>query len=369
VYALSGTLLAVPFDLERLRVLGGPVPIVEGVRRTQSAANNFQAAQFTFSNQGALAYVPGPISASILQAQLALVDRKGLTEPLNLRPAPYVAPRVSPNGRFVVVTTDDVKEAAIWIYDLAGGSASQRLTFGGKNRHPIWSRDSEWVAYQSDRDGDTAIFRQRADGTGAIERITTPARGSSHIPHAWSPVADLILFSVRTGDRYAMWSADVRSGRMERWGQVESRVQAEAVFSPDGRWVAYQSDESGLPEVYIRPATGRGPKYMVPPELQNHHPLWSHDGGELFYIPRQGAQYAIPVTTAPRFSFGRPTMVDRAGRIEGPALNRRNHDLLPDGRFVGVVQSGDRTNVAAVFSQRIHMVLNWFEELKQRVPR
>jgi Tol biopolymer transport system component len=369
VYALSGTLLAVRFDLERLRVLGGPVPIVEGVRRTQSAANSFQAAQFTFSNQGALAYVPGPVAASIMRARLAIVDRNGGTEPLNVPPAPYVAPRVAPNGRFVAVTTDYVKEAAISIYELAGKSAIQRLTFGGKSRYPIWSGDSEWVAYQSDREGDLGIFRQRADGTGAVERVTKAEKGTSHIPHAWSPVSDVILFSVRIGERYALWSVDVRNGRMEQWGQVESGVQGEAEFSPDGKWVAYQSGESGQQEIYVQPATGRGPKYMVPHDLSNHHPLWSRTGGELFYIPRQGAQFAIRVTTSPRFSFGEPMPVERAGRIEGPALNRRNHDVLPDGRFIGVVQTGDRTNIAAVYSTRINVVLNWFDELKQRVPR
>jgi Tol biopolymer transport system component len=370
VYALSGTLLAVPFDLERLRVLGGPVPIVEGVRRTQNAANTFQAAHFTFSQHGALAYVPGPVSASILDAEIALIDRTGSTQPLNVPPSPYVAPRVSPNGRFVAATTDDVNEAAIWIYDLVGTSAIQRLTFTGKNRHPIWSRDSAWVAYQSDREGDAAIFRQRADGTGSIERVTKPEKGTSHIPHAWSPKADVILFSVRAGERYALWSVDVRTARTEHWGGVESGIQAEAVYSPNGAWVAYQSDEGGQPEIYVMPSTGRGPKYMVPRDLQNHHPLWSPDGSELFYIPRQGAQYAIPVTTAPRFSFGKPTTVERAGRIEGPALNRRNHDVMPDGRrFVGVVLTGDRTNIAAVSSTRINVVLNWFEELKDRVPR
>ena len=370
VYALSGTMLAVPFDLERLRVLGGPVTIVEGVRRTQAAVNTYQAAHFTFSNDGTLAYVPGPTSASITRAELALIDRRGDAETLGVPPAPYVAPRVSPNGQFVAVSTDDVREAAIWVYDLRGGSAIQRLTFSGKNRHVIWSRDSTWVAFQSDREGDRGIFRQRADGTGAVERLTKAEKATQHIPHAWSPATDVVLFSVRTGERYALWSVDVKGGRTAPWGQVESGVQAEAVFSPDGKWVAYQSDEIGQPEIYVQPATGAGPKYMVPRDLQNHHPLWSPDGREILYIPRQGAQHAIPVTTAPRFSFGKPVFVERGGRIEGPALNRRNHDLLPDGkRFIGVMQSGDRTNIAAVFSTRINVVLNWFQELNQRVPR
>jgi serine/threonine-protein kinase len=362
-------LLTVPFDVQRLRVLGGPVPIVEGVRRTQSAANTYQAAQYTFSNQGALVYVPGPVSASIMQAELAILDRQGRSQPLGVPPGPYVAPRVSPNGRYVAVTTDDVKEAVVWVYDLSGRSAIQRLTFAGKSRHPIWSRDSEWVAYESERDGEGGIFRQRADGTGAVERVTKADKGTSHIPHAWSPVGDVILFSIRNGERYSAWTVDVRSGRKERWGRLESGIQAEAEFSPDGKWVAYQSDETGLPEIYVQPGTSGGPKYMVPRDLQNHHPLWSRDGRELLYIPRQGAQYAIPVTTSPRFSFGTPTAVERAGRVEGPALNRRNHDLLPDGRFIGVVQAGERINTAATYSTRINIVLNWFEELKQRVPR
>ncbi len=317
VYAVGGTLLAVPFDVDEIRVLGSPVPVIEGVRRTQSAPNAFRAAHFSFSDEGSLAYVPGPTSAAMSQAALVVMDRAGNAKYLNVPAGAYYAPRVSPDGRFLAVATDDQKEESIWVYELAGTSALQRLTFTGRNRHPVWSRDGEFIAYQSNREGDEAIFRQRADGTGEVERLTKPEKGAEHIPHAWSPTQDVLLFTVRSGTRYALWRLNVRERHAVPWGS-ESGIQAEAVFSPDGKWVAYQSDETSLSEIYVQPAAGGGPKYMVPRDLQNHHPLWSPKGNELFYIPRQGVKQAIPVTTAPRFAFGKPVQSSAEGESKAP---------------------------------------------------
>ena len=152
VYALSGVLMAVPFDLARLAVSGGPVPVVEGVRRTAVVATDVSAtAQFSYSANGSLVYLPGP---AILQAgdrDLVVFDGKGGLEPLKLPPGVYSAPRASPDGHAIVFETADDKEAIVWVYDLRGASAARRLTFGGKNRAPIWSADGQWIAFQSDR--------------------------------------------------------------------------------------------------------------------------------------------------------------------------------------------------------------------------
>ena len=183
VYAVGGIVFAVPMDLRRLEVTGGPVPIVEGVRR---AGNITGAAQFDFSSAGSLVYLPGPISATTVQSDLALIDRKGGVEPLKLPSGPYQHPRAAPNGRQIAFATDDGKEAIVWIYELGGMSSMRRLTFGGRNRFPIWSADGQRVAFQSDREGDLGIFWQRADGSGAAERLTKPEQGTSHVPESWS---------------------------------------------------------------------------------------------------------------------------------------------------------------------------------------
>jgi serine/threonine-protein kinase len=156
VYALGGVVFALPFDVRRLQVSGGPVPVVEGVRRAGATTGT---AQFSTAANGSLVFVPGPVSASSTGLQeLALIDRKGTVEPLKLPPGAYDHPRVSPDGTRLVFATDDGKDAVVWIYELSGATAMRRLTFGGKNRFPIWSADGQHVAFQSDRDGDLGIF-------------------------------------------------------------------------------------------------------------------------------------------------------------------------------------------------------------------
>src|SRR5262249_55499568 len=161
-----GTLFAVPFDLRRLAVTGGQVPVVEGVRRTTSATGT---AQFSFSNNGSLIYVPGPASTAATQQDLTLTDRKGGVEVLKLPPVTYAAPRISPDGKSVAFGIEDGKEAAVWIYELSGARSMRRLTVGGANRYPVWTPDGKRIAFQSDREGDFGIFWQLADGSGMAE--------------------------------------------------------------------------------------------------------------------------------------------------------------------------------------------------------
>ena len=159
LYAVAGRVLAVAFDERRLEVKGSHVPMIEGVRR--SAASD--AANFSVSSTGSLVYVPGPASPSA-EMVLGLTDRKGFVEPLKLPPGLYSSPRVSPDGTRIAFGIDDGQEATIHTYELAGRSAMQRVTFGGNNRFPIWSRDGTRLAFQSAREGDLAIFWQSAVG-------------------------------------------------------------------------------------------------------------------------------------------------------------------------------------------------------------
>jgi serine/threonine-protein kinase len=366
VYALGGVLFAVPFDVRRLEVTGGPVPVVEGVRRATGGAG---FAQYAVSDTGSLVYIPGPVSTSAAQSDLAMADRKGGVEPLKLPAGIYQYPRISPDGKQVAYQADDANEAAVWIYALSGTVSPRRLTFGGNNRFPIWSPDGQRVAFQSDREGDAGIFWQRADGNGAAERLTKPDKGVSHVPESWSPKGDPILVGVTTGSDVTLWTLSTQDKKMARFGDIRSAFPINSAFSPDGRWIAYSSSDTGqVVEIYVQPFPGTGAKYQVSRSQRSHHPFWSRDGKELLYVPGPGAPFSVvTVATQPSFTFGTPGEAPKSGLGEGGPAARRNFDITPDGKIVGVIIAG-QTRSGAPAAQQIHVVLNWFEELKARIP-
>jgi serine/threonine-protein kinase len=364
VYALGGTIFAVPFNLSKLEVTGGSVPVIEGVRRATSVSSaSSGTAHFAFSNAGSLVYVPGP--ASIEQQDLFLFDRTGRAKALKLPPGPYAYPRVSPDGKRLAFETSDGKEAIVSIYDLSGTSSVRRLTFGGNNRFPIWSADGQHVAFQSDRDGDPAVFWQPVDG-GTAERLTKPDPGTSHVPESWSPTGEILLFSAAKSSTTSLWTLSVRDRKAMPFDEVRSTsLPTDAVFSPDGRWVAYQTGEVGGPEgtTYVQPFPPNGAKYQI---ARGGRPLWSRDGKELFYVPGPTQFMAVAVRTQPNFTFSNPVAVPRGFGFASPT-SPRTFDITPEGRIVGIGTSGQSEGGLSSPSQ-IHVVLNWFEELKARVP-
>jgi eukaryotic-like serine/threonine-protein kinase len=364
VYAHSGSLYAVAFDVQRLELKGGPAPIVEGVGRATGGVTG--AAYFSISSTGSLAYVPGPVSPFAL-LDVALMDRTGKVEPLNLTPGAYAWPRIAPDGTRIAIGTDDDKEAVVWIYALSGTSAMQRLTSGGNNRFPIWTSDSKRVAFQSDRDGDLAIFWQPADG-GTAQRLTRPNQGESHAPESWSPNGDRFLFTVTKGSDVSLWTFSLQDRRATPFGAVHSSNPTNAVFSPDGNWVAYARTERGVTTIYVQPFPATGTRYQVfaKGSDNSHHPHWSPDGKELFYDPRITVFESVSVTTQPAFAFGKAVAVPRL--FQGsPVSSRTPYDITPDGRFLGLITAGHMEYVRGSVDQ-IQVVLNWFEDLKARVP-
>jgi WD40 repeat protein len=366
VYALDGVLFALPFDVDRLAATGQGVRVVDGVRKASFPTGT---AQFSVSDTGTLIYVPGPVSASRSRVDLALIDRKGTIEPLNMPPGPYEAVRVSPDGRRVAFGSDDGKEAIVWVHELSGSSAPRRLTFGGRNKFPVWSADGERIAFQSDREGDRGIFWHRADG-GRAERLTKAAAGTAHVPESWSKDG-ILLFTVTKGATISLWTLSTRDGKQQPFGSVQSSTPTCAVFSPDGRWVAYAATELGralrpFSTVYVQPFPPTGVTHQVSRDDDGHHPIWSHDGKELVYVPGPGRLAVTRVTTQSGFTMTPPTMLPAAG-IMGPPSIVRNHDIMPDGaRFLGLTGSDDDQSQST--GRQLHVVLNWFEELKRLVP-
>jgi Tol biopolymer transport system component len=366
VYAVSGRLFAIAFDLRRLEVIGDAVPIVEGVSRGATSATG--ASHFSFSSTGSLVYLPGPVSAS--SRQLALVDRQGVIEPLKLDPGPYQSPRMSPDGKRIAFGTDDGKEATVWTYDVSGTGPMQRLTSGGNNRFPIWTSDSRRIVFQSDREGDLGIFWQPADRTGAMERLTRPAPGESHTPESWSPKSDTLLFTVRKGSDASLWTFSLHGRSVAPFGAVHSSsaTGTAAAFSPDGRWVAYTTDGQGRIGISVQPfpATGAIHQLFAKAPDDPHHPVWSPDQKELFYIPRPSGFQSVSVTTQPTLAFGNPQALAVPFEL-GPPAARRAFDMTPGGKFLGLIRGGGG-QMGAGLSPQVLVVLNWFEELKARVP-
>jgi eukaryotic-like serine/threonine-protein kinase len=362
-YARRGVLYAIRFDVQRLATVGSPLPIVEGVRRA-SVAGNSGTAHYHFSPNGTLVYVPG---SPTLGRALAFVDRKGAVEPLRLPEHQYESPRLSPDGKQLAVATDDGAETVVWIHDLSVDRSLRRLSLGRRSRFPLWSADGTRVVFQSEDGGDAAIFWQRADGAGTPERLTTAEKGEAHIPDSWSPNGDVFLFTRVKESSASLWTFSLRDRKAVPFGNVESSGWPNGVFSPDGRWVAYSHGGRGGVErrgVFVQPFPSTGTVYQIAAGAL--FPLWSRDAAELLYVlPVQGGAFnTVKVTTRPGFAFGTPSVLARRELItpRGGDRSHRNWDIAADGRLIGVLDG--RTQGMP----QIQVVLNWFEELQQRLP-
>jgi serine/threonine-protein kinase len=361
VYAQGGVLFSVPFDARRLEVTGGAVPILEGVRRSAQTG----AAQFSVSSTGTLVYVPGPSGSAAAQSQLAVFDRTtGAATSLRLPPAAVEHARISPEGKRITYDVETGKDANVFVYDLEGTNAARPLTFSGKNKFPIWSGDGQWIVFQSDREGDLGLFRQRVDGTGNPERLTKPEAGVSHIPEAWVPKTDAFLYS-ESAKTFTLWTFSIPDRKPARVDDVESTIPLNAVISPDGRWVAYTSGENQLiGGIYVRSLPPTETKYRVT-QGQGLQALWSPDGKWIYYNPAPGQYVRVSFSTSPSFSIGNAEPVPRPFVTGGPNTIR-NNDMTPDGKILGIAGSGQTASGVPV-AQRLIVVLNWFEELRARL--
>lgn len=281
---------------------------------------------------------------------------------------------MSPDGARIAFETSDGKESNVYVYDAGAATAMRRLTFGGNNRFPVWSADGKRVAYQSDREGDLGLFWQAVDGSGAAERLTKAEDGARHMPQSWAPSASRLsafLYTVTNDKTTTLWSLSLPERKSARVGHVEapslpaalaeSRSGLEAVFSPDGRWIAYADYNAA----YVQPFRPTGAQYQLPKVDVDHGPMWSADGREVFYEPMQNQLVAVPVRTPPAFAAGAPVPLPQAGRF-GSTSGTRDRDLAPDGkRFIAPV-SLDQLGSAPTASPEVRVVINWFEELKAK---
>jgi serine/threonine-protein kinase len=349
VYMNSDTLLAVPFDPNRLEVHGVPLPVLQGVSYST----------LDFSRTGTLVY--RGTGAGDGPATVQWLDSAGKTQPLLAKPGDYLYPTLSPDGNRLALTS----AGDIWVYEWHR-DAMMRLTFGGGSI-PVWSPDGRYIAFQAA--GGT--FWTRSDGSSKPQPLT-----QSKNPQApWSFTTDgkrLAFDELNPGSERDLWTvplesnaAGLRAGKPEVFLQT-SFDERHPSFSPDGRWLAYTSNESGTYQVYVRafPGVPSGPrgKWMISTG-SGLYPVWSRNGRELFFRNADGQVMVAAYTVhGDSFTAGKPRMW-----FEKSLANpRRNYDVAPDGNRIIAVMP-----VEGAEGQPQHHViflLNFFDYLRQRVP-
>jgi Tol biopolymer transport system component len=351
--------MAALFDPQRLAVTGTAVPVVEGALESTSGAT-----QYSISATGSLVYIPGGFQSARLR--LSWVNRNGAEQPLAVPPRAYIHPRLSPDGtRFTVGVLE--QDSQTWVYDLSRDTLT-RVTFEG-NYNPMsaWTPDGRRLAIESNKAGIPNLFWQLADGSGGLEQLAKS--DYVQVPVSWSPDGQRLAYiEINPTTGYDIWvlrmnDASTSSGQGRKAEPFLRTPFSEVAprFSPDSRWLAYVSDESGRYEVYVQPYPGPGGKWQISTE-GGGEPVWNRNGKELFY--RNGDKLmAVDITTQHGFAAGKPRMLFE-GRYELPPVPIDNYDVSLDGQRFLMIKPSEQT---ASLNQ-IVVVQNWFEELKQKVP-
>ena len=373
VYYRAGTIMAVPFDPVALEVKGSASPVVEAVSGDISTG----AAQFSVSDFGSLAYLSG--GPQTVTRTMAWVNRQGVATPLPAPPRAYRAPRLSPDGRQLALGIG----ADVWIYDIARDTPT-RFTFEGNNTNTaaLWAPDGKRVVFPTDRAGPINLFWMPVDGSGPEERLTTSPNAQS--AGTISPDGRTIVYGETNPKTFQdMWVLPMEADPRQVGSSPGPAVGAEArkpriflqgpfseyaaQFSPDGRWIAYSSNESGRLEVYVRPFPGPGGKWQISTEGGAEF-AWSPKGNELFYRtgPQREKMMVVEYQTQPTFSASRPRLLFEGNYVAQVATSpAAYYSVSPDGQRFLMMEAPEQTSAALT---QINVVLNWFEELKQKVP-
>ena len=360
VYARAGKLFAVPFDIRRHEVTGSPVQVLDGVLMSR----NTGAAHFSLSRRGDLAYAPGGAEGG--HRTLVWVDRSGKADAVPLPPASYLYPRIAPDGRSIAVEIEGPNHD-LYLYDFAR-TVLTKITTDGLSHDPVWSPDGKRIAYRSWQGRGMTMWMMPADRSGAATRLDP--KGTRQSPVSFSPDGKFLSFDQKdeqTADD--AWVLPLE-GNAEPVPVARTRFwEGSAKFSPDGRWIAYSSTESGKPEIYVQPFPGPGPKIQIS-NAGGTDPVWRREGGELFYRS-DNKMMAVAVTPGSDFRASAPKQLWEAPYSEGsgascgmPGPSSSNYDVTPDGQRFLMVRDDD----SAVATSKVIVVLNWQEELKQRVP-
>jgi serine/threonine-protein kinase len=352
IYARAGSLYALRFDATRLTAIGAPIKVVDGV----ITHPNSGAAQFAIAETGTLIYAAGDPNAA--ERPLMWVDRSGAARPIVDRQASFWWPRISPDGKRIAVDID-AAFSKVWVVDIERGTLTRASQLAGNHERAEWSPDGSHITFGADPTGTGRyrLFADRVDGTGSASLVLDSGQSSS--PLDWSADGQWLLYQqTDAASGHDLWAYSANDRKSRPFLQTAAN-ESLAVFSPDSRWVAYVSDESGRPEIYVRPFPGPGTRTPISSD-GGTAPLWSRDGRELFFA-RENTLFSVPVVPGSTFTTGATRRV-----FSGPydfEVIYQNYDVAPDGRHF--VIPGSRVDSSP---RQLELVLNWFEELTRLAP-
>ena len=339
LFARDGKILAAPFDEERCEIKGASVVVLDDV-----AVGTLGEAKLAVSRNGTLVYAPMTLSSG----HVVRVARDGEEHRLTSGPRDYSSPRIAPDGQSLAVAA----EGKVWLVDLRRDTMT-RVTFGPGplQEYPVWFPDGKRVLFR----GAGQIAQKTVDGSSSEELFLADA--AALYPNSVSPDGEVLaLTDIRPATGADIVLVALRGERNRQVFLSTPAYEGGAQISPDERFLAYASNESGLMEIYVQPYPDPGAKVQISTDGGNQ-PRWSRDGKELFY--RNGEKMmAVEVSTVSGFIAGVPKVLFERQYAYGQGITMANYDVFPDGHFVMVKNEPARLNV----------VLNWFEELKRKVP-
>jgi serine/threonine-protein kinase len=369
VYALNGSLLAVPFDVDAVAVTGGPVPLIDEVGQSAGGGQT-GAAHYSLSRNGTLVYISDTAGVTGSPPRsLVWVDRQGKEEQLKAPSRTYRYPRVSHDGTRVSLDIQD-QNRDVWIWSLAGATLTRLTLDPAQEQYGVWTPDDRRIIFASARNGTPNLYWQAADGTGGVEQLTDSP--NSHFPQAVTPDGkELVLRETIAGDANIMVMA-LNGERQVRPLVVTPFIEQNPELSHDGRWLAYESNESGRVEIYVRPFPNVGDGRWQVSTAGGTRPLWARDGRELFYVESTAGAVSlqrVPITLTPTFSAGTPVKMFDVDAATANTSIGRIYDVSSDGRrFLMIKSAAPATPDAPASRIVVNLVQNWFEELKRRVP-
>jgi serine/threonine-protein kinase len=338
VFSRTGQLLAAPFEVGRNQLTGPAVPVLNGV-----VTGIYDGAQAAFSEHGRVAYLPGP---PVTEVTPVWIDTKGRASPTGLASGIYACPRFSPDGDRLAVVSMQVS-ANVWVYDL-DRRAGLRIAEPGRYCYLAWTPDGEWIIYGK---AGYRVFRRRSSGTGDEERLGNV----EGIPLSVTPGGESL---VGKNLLQGLWSLPLTADGEQAWW-VEGTARESGLYrlSPDGKWMALTSSDSGRYEVYVEPFPPTGERWMISSE-GGQEPVWSSSGDDVYF--RYGNKLmAVTVKTEPTFTTGSARVIVEGNFASTPGYS---YDIHPGGDRFLLFQRHEYHPV------QLHSIENWFEELRQLVP-
>jgi serine/threonine-protein kinase len=368
VFARQAKLFAVHFDPESLTVSGTPVQVLDGV--TQALYGNAAvmwsgASQYSVAENGTLLYGPGSIEPPLLSS-LTWADRTGKLTPITgPKPMFRFAARVLPDGKRVAYSELHLNKD-IWIFDPTRGT-EDRATYEGQNAFPIWSPDGSRMAFRSDRAGPLGIYMTQAANSREVVQLTP---GPMDVPSSWTADGKELAFT--RGFSATGGNTDIYVVSVDRPNEARAVVATDATesfpeFSPDGKWLAYCSDESGRNTLYVQPYPGPGSRVTVTGEGPPAEPLWSKNSSELFYRAGQRVFSVRFKASGTDFIPEKPVLLFEQPFLGAGTTVRATYDIAPDGRFLlnQAIPEGLEARTRAIFPATLRIILNWTEETKR----